>query len=93
MTKARLFDPRRPGGAAEDLPAARSTMMGRYTFTPAAAYSSADASDTLHGDDAWIELRATGSLLSEFLRVLDATEEELGRRWTDQGRSGCHAAT
>src|ERR671930_48473 len=36
MTKARLFDSRRPGGTAEGLPAARSLTVGHYTFTPAA---------------------------------------------------------
>ncbi|MEV7685239.1 hypothetical protein ACFW1F_02600 [Streptomyces bungoensis] len=65
MTKARLLDSRRPGGAAT-------------------ASSAADARDTVRGDQAWVELRATGSLLSEFLTVLNATQEELGRRWNNQ---------
>ena len=58
--------------------------MGRYTFTPAAAHSAAHASDMLHSDDGWVELRATGSLLSEFLTVLNATQAKFGRRWNNQ---------
>ncbi|KUN86684.1 hypothetical protein AQJ66_11690 [Streptomyces bungoensis] len=58
--------------------------MGRYTCTPATAHSAAGADDTLHGDQAWVEPRATGALLSEFLTVLNATQEELGRRWNNR---------
>ncbi|MEV6393916.1 hypothetical protein AB0M39_03895 [Streptomyces sp. NPDC051907] len=92
MTKARLFDPTRSGVTAEDLPVARAVAVGRYTFTPAAAYSSPDARGTLHVDGARVELRVTESLLSDFLTLLDAAQEELSRRWSDQGRSGFHAA-
>ncbi|MGW0826545.1 hypothetical protein [Streptomyces sp. NPDC002845] len=46
----------------------------------------------MHGDDARVELRVTDSLLSEFLTLLNAAQEELSRRWNDQGHSGCHAA-
>lgn len=84
MTKARLLDSRRPRWAAEALPPARSRLVGRYTFTPATTCSAADAADTPRGDQAWVELPATGSLLSEFLTVLNATQQELGRRWNDQ---------
>ncbi|MER5752354.1 hypothetical protein [Streptomyces sp. NPDC002088] len=38
-----------------------------------------------------MELRVTESLLSEFLMLLDAAQEELGRRWNGQVFSGCHA--
>ncbi|MHA5054625.1 hypothetical protein [Streptomyces sp. SD15] len=70
----------------------RAVTAGRYTYTPAAAYSSPDACGTLHGGGARVELWATESLLSEFLTLLDAAQEELSRRWNDQGRSGCHAS-
>ncbi|MFF4502897.1 hypothetical protein [Streptomyces sp. NPDC001401] len=73
--------------------AARAVTVGRYTFTPAAAYSAAEACGTLHGDGARIELQVTGAVFTEFLRTLDTAQEELGRRWNDQGRSGCHAGT
>ncbi|MET9380139.1 hypothetical protein ABZY09_03415 [Streptomyces sp. NPDC002928] len=69
---------------------AHSVTVGQYIFTPAAAYSSPDASGTLHGDGAQVELRVTESLLSEFLMLLDAAQEELGRRWNGQVFSGCH---
>ncbi|MFF4834699.1 hypothetical protein [Streptomyces sp. NPDC001315] len=91
MTKARLFGSHRTGAAAEDLPAAHGVTVGQYTYTPAAAYSSPDASGTLHVDGAAVELRVTESLLSDFLTLLDAAQEELGRRWNGQGLSGCHA--
>jgi hypothetical protein len=66
---------------------ARGVAVGRYVYTPAAAYSSPDASGTLHKDGAKVELRVTEPLLSEFLRLLDTAQEELGRRWSGQGRS------
>jgi len=93
MAKARFLNPYRSGATAEDLPPTRAVAVGRYTFTPAAAYSAADACGTLHGDGARIELQVTGTLFSEFLGILDTAQEELGRRWNDQGRSGCHAVT
>ncbi|MEU2588185.1 hypothetical protein ABZ612_36085 [Streptomyces avermitilis] len=92
MTKARILGSPRSGAAAENLPAARAVAVGRYTYTPAAAYSSPDARGTLHGDGARVELQVTESLLSEFLTLLDAAQEELGRRWNSQGRSGYHTA-
>ncbi|MET7604822.1 hypothetical protein ABZU45_17035 [Streptomyces avermitilis] len=46
----------------------------------------------MHGDGARVELQVTESLLSEFLTLLDAAQEELGRRWNSQGRSGYHTA-
>ena len=67
--------------------------VGRYTFTPATAYSSPDAAGgTRRGDGAPAEPQVTESLLSEFLTLLDAAQEELSRRWNDQGRSGRHAS-
>jgi hypothetical protein len=93
MAKARFLNPYRSGATAEDLSNVRAVTVGRYTFTPAAAYSAAEACGTLHGDGARIELQVTGALFSEFLRVLETAQEDLGRRWNDQGRSGCHAAT
>ncbi|MGW2821717.1 hypothetical protein ACWC24_12010 [Streptomyces sp. NPDC001443] len=62
--------------------------MGRFTFTPAEAYSSPEAGGTLHGDGVRVELRLTGSLLSELLTSLDTAQEELARRWSGRGRSG-----
>ncbi|MEU9363316.1 hypothetical protein AB0D78_06410 [Streptomyces avermitilis] len=46
----------------------------------------------MHGDGARVELQVTESLLSEFLTLLDAAQEELGRRWSSQGHSGYHTA-
>ncbi|MFD7706669.1 hypothetical protein ACFV6E_30670 [Streptomyces sp. NPDC059785] len=66
--------------------------VGRYIFTPAAAYSSPDASGTLHGDGARVELQVTEELLSELLTSLDAAQEELWRQWNGQGRSHRRAA-
>jgi hypothetical protein len=63
---------------------------GRYTCTPAAAYTSPDARGTLRGDGARIGLRGTESLLGDFLTVLDAVQEEINQRWNGQGRSGRH---
>ncbi|MEU6252343.1 hypothetical protein [Streptomyces sp. NPDC047043] len=65
--------------------------VGRYIFTPAAAYSSPEASGTLHVDGAKVELRVTEPLLSELLTLLDTAQEELSQRWNRQGRSDCHA--
>lgn len=65
--------------------------VGRYIFTPAAAYSSPDASGTLHVDGAKVELRVTEPLLSDLLTLLDTAQEELSQRWNSQGRSDCHA--
>jgi hypothetical protein len=93
MTKARFLNSYRSGAAAEDPPATRAVAVGRYTFTPAAAYSATEACSTLHGDGARVELLVTGALFSDFLMSLDTAQEELGRRWNDQGRSGCHTAT
>jgi hypothetical protein len=91
MTKARLFSSPRAGGTAENLRAARAVTVGRYIFTPAAAYSSPDASGTLHVDGRKVELRVTEPLLSELLTLLDTAQEELGRRWNGPGRSDCYA--
>ncbi|WP_307524280.1 hypothetical protein [Streptomyces umbrinus] len=46
----------------------------------------------MHGDGARVELWVTESLLGEFLTLLDAAQEDLSRRWNDQGRSGFHAS-
>lgn len=92
MTKARPFYAPRSGATAENLPAARAMAVGRYIYTPAAAYSSPDARGTLHRDGAEVELRVTEPLLSELLTLLDTTQEELSRRWNSPGRSDCHAS-
>lgn len=92
MTKARLFPSPHSGATAENLPATRAVVVGRYIFTPAAAYSSPDARGTLHVDGAKVELRVTEPLLSDLLTLLDTTQEELSRRWNSQGRSDCHAS-
>jgi hypothetical protein len=92
MTNVRFLGSLGSGASAEDLPVTRPVTVGRYTYTPAAAYSSPDARGTLHGEGARVELWATESLLGEFLTLLEAAQEELSRRWNDQGRSGYHSA-
>ena len=92
MTKASLFPSHRSGATAENLPATRAVAVGRYIFTPAAAYSSPDSSGTLHVDGTKVELRVTEPLLSELLTLLDTAQEELSQRWNSQGRSDCHAS-
>jgi hypothetical protein len=93
MKKARLPYRPRPGATADNLPADRGVTVGRYTFTPATAYSSPEtAVGVRHGDGVPVEPQVTESLLSEFLTLLDAAQEELSRRWNDQGRPGRHAS-
>lgn len=64
--------------------------VGKYTYTPGTAYSALDARGTLRRDGARVETRVTESLLSEFLTLLDAAQEELNQRWSGQRNSGCH---
>jgi hypothetical protein len=71
---------------------ARAVTVGRYIFTPASAYSSPEASGTLHVDGTKVELMVTEPLLSEFLTLLNSAQEELTRRWTNQGQPDCHAS-
>ena len=92
MTKASLFSSPRSRVTTEKLPVARGVAVGRYIYTPAAAYSSPDANGTLHRDGAEVELRVTEPLLSELLTLLDTAQEELNRRWNSQVRSDCHAS-
>ncbi|MFJ6832753.1 hypothetical protein [Streptomyces sp. NPDC091209] len=92
MAKASSLAPPVSGSTAEGpAAAARAVSAGRYTYTPAAAYTSPDARGTLHGDGARIELRDTRPLLDDFLTVLDAVQEEINQRWNGQGRSGRHS--
>ncbi|MFI5877344.1 hypothetical protein ACIBAH_33900 [Streptomyces sp. NPDC051445] len=34
-----------------------------------------------------VELWSTESIISEFLKLFEAAQEEIGRRWNGQGRS------
>lgn len=92
MTKATPLGLALSGTTARRVVASRAVTVGRYTYTPAAAYSSPDACSTLHGDGARVELRVTESLFGDFLKALDVVQEELSQRWNDQARSG-HCAT
>ncbi|EKX60940.1 hypothetical protein PV416_22420 [Streptomyces ipomoeae] len=44
------------------------------------------------GDGAQVQPHVTESLLSEFLMLLDAAQEELARRWSAQGCCDRHAS-
>ncbi|WP_413757139.1 hypothetical protein [Streptomyces sp. MMBL 11-3] len=66
--------------------------MGRYIFTPAAAYSAPGARGTLHGDGKPLELHVTEPLLGEFLGFLKRAQRDLDRRWSAQVRPGGNAA-
>lgn len=91
MAKVSSLAPPVSGPTAEGPAAARAVAAGRYTYTPAAAYTSPDACGTLHGDGTRIELWGTESMLGDFLTVLDAVQEEINQRWNGQGRSGRHS--
>ncbi|MEV2210521.1 hypothetical protein AB0H86_03235 [Streptomyces sp. NPDC050997] len=65
--------------------------VGRYAYTPGAAYLAPEVGGTLHGDGARVETRVTESLLTEFLTLLDAAQADLNQRWSSQRRSDCHS--
>lgn len=90
MTKPRPLDLPRRGARTERLSAVSDVTVGRYAYTPGTAYSTLEVSGSLHGDDARVETRVTESLLIEFLRLLDAAQEELNQRWSGQESSDCH---
>jgi len=77
--------PRR-GARTENLSAAGDVTVGKYTYTPGTAYSPLEVRGALHGDGARIGTPAE-SLLTEFLKLLDAAQEELNQRWSGQRNS------
>jgi hypothetical protein len=62
----------------DELPANRDVAVRKYTYVHGLAHSE-------------LELQVTDSLLREFLTLLEATQEELNQRWSDQEKSGSHA--
>ncbi len=65
--------------------------VGKWPYTPGAAYSTLDPRVTLYGDGARVEPRVTEPLLREFLTLLEGVQEELNQRWNGQGKAGFHA--
>ncbi|MEV7138434.1 hypothetical protein [Streptomyces tauricus] len=69
-----------------------AVVMGRYIFTPAAAYSAPGARGTLHGDGKPVELYVTESLLGEFVEYLSRAQKDLDQRWGAREHSDGNAA-
>ncbi|MFJ2261355.1 hypothetical protein ACIOKD_23955 [Streptomyces sp. NPDC087844] len=69
-----------------------AVVMGRYIFTPAAAYSAPGARGTLHGEGKPVELFVTEPLLGEFLECLSRAQNDLDRRWGAQEQSNGNVA-
>lgn len=90
MTKPMPLGLPRRGARTQNPSAASDMTVGRYTYTPDAAYPTLEVRGTPHGDDARVETRVTESLLMEFLTLLDAAQEELNQRWSGQRKSDCH---
>ncbi|MDQ1038766.1 hypothetical protein QFZ75_005182 [Streptomyces sp. V3I8] len=93
MTKARILGtPVQARAGVGKLPAALEVEMGRYTYTPASAYSAPGARGSLHGDGASVELSVTETLLGDLLDSLNSAQDELDQRWGAQGRPGGNVA-
>ncbi|MFL1903207.1 hypothetical protein OG288_28510 [Streptomyces tauricus] len=69
-----------------------AVVMGRYIFTPAAAYSAPGARGTLHGDGKPVELYVTEPLLGEFVEYLSRAQKDLDQRWGAQEPSDGNVA-
>jgi hypothetical protein len=62
----------------------------RLLYSP--RYEATEDNPTVAGDGAQVQPHVTESLLSEFLMLLDAAQEELARRWSAQGCCDRHAS-
>ena len=90
MTTARFHGLPHRDARKDSLSASRVATVGRYIYTPGVARS-LEARGILRGDGVRVEPQATESLLREFLTLLEAVQEELNQRWTDQANSDCRA--
>ncbi|MET7683731.1 hypothetical protein [Streptomyces sp. NPDC005423] len=90
MTKTGLNGfPRRAAGE-NDLFAGRVVAAGTYIYAPDVAGSEIETRGSLDGDRTRVSLHITGSLLRDFLALMDRTQEEFNQRWDDQERYGFH---
>jgi hypothetical protein len=75
----------------DELPANREVEVRKYAYAHGLAHPALEPSGTFRWDGAQVELQATDSLLSEFLTLLEAAQQELNQRWNDQEKSGWRA--
>ncbi|MEW2296070.1 hypothetical protein ABZ719_25810 [Streptomyces sp. NPDC006743] len=67
------------GREREDTSAGHAVAPGPYTYLPGPAHAKADAA--LTRGDSQAALKATESLLQDFLDAMSALEADLARRW------------
>ncbi|WP_234438681.1 hypothetical protein [Streptomyces sp. NRRL S-340] len=69
------------GREREDTSAGHAVASGPYTYLPGPAHAKTGADTTLTRGDSQAALKATESLLQDFLDAMSALEADLARRW------------